>query len=293
MKFADQYEAYLELIEGYLDKFIKKQDSIGKMGYLQDAMAYSLLGEGKRIRPILVLASCEMLGGPVEEALPFACAVELVHTYSLIHDDLPAMDDDDLRRGQPSCHKKFDEASAILAGDALLTAAFAEISTAPLSPPQVVAGIQCLSTLAGSQGMVGGQALELFVESEDMNLQMLQKIQSMKTGALLVASCHLGAIVAGANKEARMKLSNYASSLGVAFQLRDDILDVTGSEDVMGKPVGSDAKLGKVTAYSLLGEEKTAKFIQTLTQEAQMSLTGLPHPEFLQQLVKWLATRPH
>lgn len=290
MIFAEEYDKYIQMTEGYLQEFIDKL-SQKPYGSLQEAMAYSLLGHGKRLRPVLVLSTCEMLGGEIERALPFAAAVELVHCYSLIHDDLPAMDDDDYRRGQPSCHKKFDEATAILAGDALLTGAFAEISSAKLPPDRVVAAVRCLSELGGTHGMVGGQALEL--SGGEMNLTKLQQVQVMKTGALITASCHLGAIAAGANKEARNKLTAYAGALGVAFQIRDDLLDVSGNEKVLGKPVGSDQKSGKVTGFDLIGKDKGEKFIEAFTKEAQVSLMGLPNAEFLQQLAQWLADRDH
>lgn len=287
--FKAQYDGYQKQVEAYLEAYCKSQK---QQGALQEAMAYSLLGGGKRLRPVLTLAICEMLGGKSEEALPFAAAVEMVHTYSLIHDDLPSMDNDDLRRGNPTCHKKFNEATAILAGDGLLTAAFRQIAAAPLSPDKVMAAVHCLSTLAGEQGMVGGQALEFDLkEKGGITLPQLQQIQSMKTGALLVAACNLGVIVVGGKKETFVNFTAYGSAIGRAFQIRDDILDATGTEAQLGKPIGSDEKEGTATFYSVLGEEKSQELVVSLTEEAKKSVSVFPRPEFLMELAQWLSDR--
>lgn len=286
--FQETYDNYKQMVNRHLEDYCKKQPH---QGNLQEAMAYSLLGSGKRLRPVLTLATCELFGGNVEDALPFAAAVEMIHTYSLIHDDLPAMDNDDLRRGKPTSHKQFDEATAILAGDGLLTSAFMMASSAPLSPDKVVVGMHCLASLSGEQGMVGGQALE---RSEGtLTLPKLQQIQSLKTGALLVASCHLGCIAAGAEKKYLQAVTVYAGALGRAFQIRDDILDATGDQSKLGKPVGSDVESGIPTFYSLLGEAKAQELVKNLTVEAQTSLRGLPRNKFLCDLVQMLADRDH
>lgn len=288
MNFQEQYQIYRDEIEGYLQEFCK---SLGSTGKLQEAMAYSLLGGGKRLRPVLTLAVCDMLGGDRKSALPFAAAVEMIHTYSLIHDDLPSMDDDDLRRGKATCHKEFEEATAILAGDALQSAAFVQIASAPYPSGKIKAAVHCLGTLGGEKGMVGGQALEL--SDGVVTMEKLQQIQAMKTGALLVAACHLGVIAADGEKETFKKITNYGDALGCAFQIRDDILDATGSVETLGKPIGSDAKEGTVTFYSLLGQEKAQAMVKMLTEKGETALSDLENTAFLVELIRWLAQREH
>lgn len=214
---------------------------------LQDAMEYSLLAPGKRIRPILTLEACALCGGERKRALPFACAVEMIHCYSLIHDDLPAMDNSDLRRGRATNHKKYDEATAILAGDGLLTAAFEVLSKAELSSQQIVAAVGCLATAAGPQGMVGGQALDIEGEGNHLSLAELERLQSHKTGALITAAAELGCIAAGGSSVQRRAVARYAMALGRAFQVRDDMLDVTSDHHQMGKPTGADQENQKTT----------------------------------------------
>ena len=227
---------------------------------LRDAMAYSLLAPGKRLRPLLTVLAAEAVGGDFHAALPAACAVEMVHTYSLIHDDLPAMDDDDLRRGLPTCHKKFDEATAILAGDALLTLAFGVIAD---SYPPVTASVSLkeLATGAGAAGMVGGQMLDLEAESDKSALKVvdLETIHRLKTGALFRTALRLGLDSAqaerpqGVDAAARRHLDDFAAAFGLAFQVTDDLLDVESSAELAGKRVGKDAALGKLTYPGLLG----------------------------------------
>lgn len=263
-------------------------------GDLYDAMQYSLLAGGKRLRPVLVLEACRLCGGDVEQALPFAGAVEMIHTYSLIHDDLPCMDDDDLRRGRPTNHRVYGEATAVLAGDGLLTAAF-ETMLAPgqsLSPERILEAAGILARAAGGQGMVGGQILDMAGEGRTLGLLEVEELQRLKTGALIAAAAEMGCVVAGGSAEQRSALRTYAEYLGLAFQIQDDILDVVGDEATLGKPVGSDARSEKTTFVSLKGLEACRSLVEKLTARA----VGALHPfgaeaESLCQLAQSLAGR--
>ena len=241
---------------------------------LYDAMEYSLLAGGKRLRPVLALETCRMCGGRPEEALPFACAVELVHTYSLIHDDLPCLDDDDLRRGRPTNPKVYGEARAILAGDALLTAAFELVAEYGL---ELDAGrglriSACLGRAAGARGMVGGQVLDMAGEDRSLSLAEVEELQRLKTGALISAAAEIGCIVAGGSEDDLDAVRRYARDLGLAFQIRDDILDVEGDEAVLGKSVRSDARSGKSTFVTLKGVEACEQMVWARTEEAKQAL---------------------
>ena len=273
-------------IEAFLGKYLENSPQYAR---LQEAMRYSLLAGGKRIRPVLVLEACRICGGEVEKALPFACAVEMIHTYSLIHDDLPAMDNDDLRRGRPTNHKEFGEAAAILAGDALLTEAFFALSQAELPPDRIVQAVACLSAQAGHLGMVGGQALDM--EEKKRTVPELEQLQSLKTGALLQAAAELGCIAAGGTPQQRQGLRVYAEKLGRAFQIRDDMLDVMGGQAQLGKPIGSDAELGKSTFAALLGLEACAGLVEELTAQAAQALAPFEARGFLVWLAQQLAQR--
>ncbi len=273
-------------IEAFLGKYLENSPQYAR---LQEAMRYSLLAGGKRIRPVLVLEACRICGGEVEKALPFACAVEMIHTYSLIHDDLPAMDNDDLRRGRPTNHKEFGEAAAILAGDALLTEAFFALSQAELPPDRIVQAVACLSAQAGHLGMVGGQALDM--EEKKRTVPELEQLQSLKTGALLQAAAELGCIAAGGTPQQRQGLRVYAEKLGRAFQIRDDMLDVMGEQAQLGKPIGSDAELGKSTFAALLGLEACAGLVEELTAQAAQALASFEARGFLVWLAQQLAQR--
>lgn len=273
-------------IEAFLGKYLENSPQYAR---LQEAMRYSLLAGGKRIRPVLVLEACRICGGEVEKALPFACAVEMIHTYSLIHDDLPAMDNDDLRRGRPTNHKEFGEAAAILAGDALLTEAFFALSQAELPPDRIVQAVACLSAQAGHLGMVGGQALDM--EEKKRTVPELEQLQSLKTGALLQAAAELGCIAAGGTPQQRQGLRVYAEKLGRAFQIRDDMLDVMGEQAQLGKPIGSDAELGKSTFAALLGLEACAGLVEELTTQAAQALAPFEARGFLVWLAQQLAQR--
>jgi geranylgeranyl diphosphate synthase type II len=227
---------------------------------LAEAMRYSLLAGGKRLRPVLCL-SCALSVAPdraeslYQAVMPFAAALEMIHTYSLIHDDLPALDDDDLRRGKPTCHNAFDEATAILAGDGLLTDAFGFMAQTPLPSERVLAAMTLAANAAGASGMVGGQSLDLLAEGKTISLDELMLLNAKKTGALLRASCECGALLAGAERHVVKAFRLYGQELGIAFQITDDILDVVGDAAVMGKQAGSDAGHAKATWTGLIGLE--------------------------------------
>ncbi|NIP85189.1 MAG: polyprenyl synthetase family protein [Planctomycetales bacterium] len=242
---------------------------------LKEAIRYGLLAPGKRLRPLLVLFAAEACGSRSGQALPAACAVEMVHAYSLIHDDLPAMDDDDLRRGRPTCHKRFDEATAILAGDALLARAF-EVLADEIQPPSVA--LECCRTLAhaaGATNLVGGQADDLAGETEDLGglgverqLSLLQSIHGRKTGAMIAAAVRLGGLVAQADAEQTRALQEYADRVGLAFQIADDLLDAAGREDVAGKRVGKDIIRGKLTYPGVLGVAESRRRAAEMIERA-------------------------
>ena len=235
---------------------------------LSQAIRYSLLAPGKRLRPILVLMAAEACGTSGDEAMPAACAVEMVHAYSLVHDDLPAMDDDDLRRGQPTCHKKYGESMAILAGDALLTLAF-ETLALHIRPHQIaVACCEVLARSAGSSGMVGGQADDCMGRLEDGNIETLESIHNRKTGQMIRVSLQLGALVAGADDTQITALDEFGRRLGLAFQITDDLLDVRGEEAATGKRVGKDSRRGKLTFPGLLGMDESYRRAERLIEQA-------------------------
>ena len=260
---------------------------------LLDAMRYSLLAGGKRIRPILALKFCEAAGGSLEQALPYACAVEMLHTYSLIHDDLPSMDNDDLRRGKPSCHKAFGESTAMLAGDVLLTEAFNVVANAPASPIVSVRAARALGAGAGSHGMVYGQELDLKYEALAATEDQLRLIHRNKTGALINAAVQMGAAAAQANETQCKELEDYAFGIGLVFQIVDDVLDVTSTAEQLGKPIGSDSENGKTTFVTLYGAEGAMELAKKLNNETCASLRAEfgEKAAFLEQLAKELLVR--
>lgn len=266
-----------QVVERALERDLTEM--VGVPEALWEAMKYSLLAGGKRLRPILVLSSAEAVGGNEEEALPFACAVEMIHTYSLIHDDLPAMDDDDVRRGRPTNHKVFGEAIAILAGDALLTRAFGLMAQGAaqsnLNPERVLALIAEGSARSGAEGMVGGQVKDLQAENRSVSLEELRDIHRCKTGDLITYSVRLGAGVGGATKTQLEALTGFAERLGLAFQIQDDVLDVVGDQEALGKPVGSDQSKNKSTYPALLGLEESREWVRRLVAEAKELLTSV------------------
>lgn len=248
-------QEHLQLVESALDRYLPKADTLPTS--LHASMRYSVFAGGKRIRPILMMAACEAVGGNPQQVLPAACAIEMIHSYSLIHDDLPAMDDDDYRRGQPTNHKTYGEATAILAGDGLLTEAFLLLSS-PDVFPDVTAEVRrevihLLARSAGSRGMVGGQVVDMESEGKSIDLPTLEYIHTHKTGALILAAVESGAILGGADAEQRRALRRYGEAIGLAFQVADDILDIVADQNELGKDVGSDLKRGKATYPQLLG----------------------------------------
>jgi len=283
-----ELESYLasrrQLVQEALEKSLPPAESYPPA--VHQAMRYSLFAGGKRLRPILVLAAGEAVGSPPEPLLPAACAVELIHTYSLIHDDLPAMDNDDFRRGRPTCHKVFGEAIALLAGDALLTQAFAVLSQVPDGIPavKVLQAIGELAAAAGSEGMIGGQVVDMEAEGRPVTLETVNYIHTHKTGSLIRACLRLGGILSGAGEEQLAILTRYGENLGLAFQITDDILDIEGDFTRMGKKGGMDAARGKATYPACLGLEKAREIAGELCTEAQSlarSLGPAAEPLFL------------
>ncbi len=283
-----QLQGYATRVENFLRATLPQHKN-----RLEQAMEYSLLAGGKRIRPALCLAWGTLAGEREENLLPFAAAIECIHTYSLIHDDLPAMDDDDLRRGRPSCHKQFDEATAVLAGDALLTDAFTLMLGAQVPAQRLVVATKEISLAAGSLGMVGGQMLDmLYTGQDDISLDQLKLMHAGKTGALLAGSCVSGAMLAG-DEACVSRAGEYGRAIGIAFQIVDDILDVVGDEKTLGKPVGSDEEQGKTTYPSLVGIEKSRELAAKEAELAQAALADFsgPQKEFLFALADYLVKR--
>lgn len=282
---SQEYRAY---IERYLDEKLRKFDSEPQK-LLFSAMRYSLLAGGKRLRPIFVFEFCRMCGGDWKKAVPFAAAIEMIHTYSLIHDDLPCMDNDDYRRGRLTNHKVYGEAMAVLAGDALLTDAFAEAASMELPSQDLALAIGVLAENAGSLGMVGGQVLDIQSEERICTEQEVLDIQTRKTGALINAACVLGVIAAGGSRERIAAAGGFAGLLGLAFQIRDDMLDVIGNAQELGKAVGVDE--GKNTFVRLYGLEKCQELVKKYTQKAVDMLSVFDNPEYMAALAQSLTAR--
>ena len=291
MEYKAQYEAYLAQASKALDaacgQFLPETSEVCR------AARYSLLGGGKRIRAVLVLSVCDLLGGDKAAAGQFAAAVEMLHCYSLIHDDLPCMDNDDLRRGRPSCHKAFDEATAMLAGDVLLTEAFEVVANAPASAQACVRAARALGAGAGSRGMVYGQELDLKYEALAATEDQLRLIHRNKTGALINAAVQMGAAAAEADTETCRVLEAYAYGLGLVFQIVDDVLDVTSTTEQLGKPIGSDSENGKTTFATLYGVQGAMDLAQKLNAEtcAQLHSHFGTKAAFLEQLAQQLLVR--
>ena len=259
---------------------------------LLESMHYSLTAGGKRIRPALVLEFCRISGGDVEKALPVACAIEMLHTYSLIHDDLPCMDNDDLRRGKPTNHVVYGECTATLAGDALQAEAFGTIARSELPAENKIACVEILADAVGSDGMCAGQYLDMVGESKRLTEEELDDINSRKTGALLIAACRMGVAAAGGSGEMLEAAAHYGACVGAAFQIRDDILDVISTSEELGKPIGSDAQEHKNTYMALLGESKCMEMIEKLTNQAKSALCGaFDDTKFLCDLADSMVTR--
>lgn len=288
------FNDYSELINNKLLEYLPDKNNLQKT--VVEAMEYSLKAGGKRIRPVLVLEFCRVCGGDINKALPFACAIEMSHTYSLIHDDLPCMDDDDFRRGRPSNHVVFGEAMATLAGDALLTRAF-EIMLAPetvknVGADKAVKAAACLADNLGVYGMVGGQVIDLESENKIVGQDVLDNMHKLKTGALITACAEIGCIIAGASEDKIKAAVNYAKAIGLAFQIVDDILDVTSTTEKLGKKVGSDKDENKSTYVSIMGLEKSRQTVKELTDKALSALDEFGDDnEFLKNLAISLANR--
>ena len=290
MGFPGVFTEYARLVEQRLERFVSEQDA---PEILKQAMLYSLTAGGKRLRPAILLEFYRVLGGDPADALPAACGIEMVHTYSLIHDDLPCMDNDDLRRGKPACHIAFGEDTALLAGDALLTLAF-EVTTrvsSAISPQAAAQAVRLLAGAAGMSGMVGGQVLDLQSEGKQITLEQLQQLQEGKTVALLRAAGQIACALAGANTQLTTAAEEYCVCIGRAFQIRDDILDVIGDTKTLGKPVRSDVQNRKNTYVSLLGVEQSAQLAASLTAQAKAALQTIGNCENLGILADALAGR--
>ncbi|MCI5604738.1 MAG: polyprenyl synthetase family protein [Clostridia bacterium] len=280
----------IKIIDNALEKFLPEKDNSQSVIYR--AMRYSVFAGGKRLRPILMTEVCRMCGGILDDVMPFACAMEMIHTYSLIHDDLPAMDNDDMRRGMPTNHIKFGEATAILAGDALLNKAFETVSEYGKDVPNAMRAISILALSSGTEGMIGGQVVDIESEGKDIDIDKLRYIHLLKTGAIIRSSCVVGAVVAGADDDEIKAVDEFASNLGVAFQIRDDILDVTGNAQELGKPIGSDEKSGKNTYVKLLGLEKSEELVEKYSKKAIDALCIFgERAEFLKRLTDYLINR--
>ncbi|MBR5912946.1 MAG: polyprenyl synthetase family protein [Selenomonadaceae bacterium] len=289
-KFKEIWAARTKLIEENLHRELHNTPTIDEKIF--QAMEYSLIGGGKKLRPILLMAAADAISNEGEKFLPVACAVEMIHTYSLIHDDLPAMDNDDYRRGKWTNHKVFGDAIAILAGDALLTLAFEVITRQKADPKTLITVIREISTAAGIGGMVGGQAIDIQSEGKRLNLVKLRRMHLAKTGALFRAAIRSGAILAGASDEKLDALTKYAENFGLAFQITDDILDVTGKTETLGKSVGSDTRNNKST-YVTLMEPQEAQILAELTVEAAVDNLKIfgDEADFLRELVEFLLNR--
>ena len=282
---------YISFTESTLKKFSYK-NKLGLQSSVADAMDYSLEAGGKRIRPVLVLAFCHMCGGDYRKAAAPAATIEMIHTFSLIHDDLPCMDNDDFRRGKPSCHKKFGEACAVLAGDALAIRPFQVIAESELNDSMKIKLIAELACSSGAEGMIGGQIIDMENEQRStVNGENLRMMYALKTGRLIKTSCVMGCIAAEASDEQVKNAEEYAHCLGLAFQIIDDILDVTGDEAALGKPIGSDAEENKTTFVTLYGIENAREEAVKLTDKAMKILGRFDNNEFLIELTKYLLDR--
>ncbi len=291
--FKEKLSEYIAFTEENLKKYSLCPGAVSAQENLIKAMNYSLEAGGKRIRPVLVYAFCEACGKNYKIASAPACGIEMIHTFSLIHDDLPAMDNDDFRRGKPSCHKAFDEATAILAGDALSVLPFEIIADDPvLTSEQKVNIISCLAKAVGRDGMIGGQVIDMENETrDDVDEANLRNMYKHKTGELIAVSCLMGCICAGADNDTIAAAAEYGYRLGLAFQIIDDILDVTSTTEELGKPVGSDSEENKTTFVTLYGVEKAKKIAEQITGEAMALLEKFSNNDFLRELTEMLLCR--
>ncbi len=288
---SEEYDKYRAMAQAELEKAFAGGEELPQHRLIE-SMRYSLLAGGKRIRPVLVLAFCEAAGVKPEKALPIACAAEMLHTYSLIHDDLPCMDNDELRRGKPTNHVVFGEFTATLAGDALQAEAFGAILRSDLPADIRADCAEALVNAAGIDGICAGQQLDMEGNGRTLSDDELTELQSRKTGSLLAAACLMGAIVGGATQAQREAALIYGSALGAAFQMRDDVLDEVSTEEKLGKPIGSDRRENKTTYMSLYGKEECEKRISKLTQYAKSTVAeAFPNPQFLMEFAEELGAR--
>ncbi len=296
INFDEIFSAYADEINKAAGEYLSQESFSGRessgLDVMLDAMGYSLENGGKRIRPVLTLEFCRVCGGDYKTAIPFALALEMIHTYSLIHDDLPCMDNDDMRRGKPSNHKVYGEANALLAGDGLLTLAFETALSADVDADKKAKAALELAKAAGVSGMIGGQVMDLANEQKTASLDEIILTEKLKTGALIKVAAVMGCIVAGATEEQINAAQTYCENIGLAFQIVDDILDVTGDEVTLGKPIGSDSENGKSTFVSLLGLEKSAEYARELTANAKSALNIFgDEGDFLSELADKLSER--
>ena len=285
------YKERANAVETALDKYVTLKNNYQSEIY--EAMRYSLLGGGKRLRGILCLTGGLLAGGTEKDVMPFACAMEMIHTYSLIHDDLPAMDNDDMRRGKPTCHKKYGEATAILAGDALLNGAFELMLKSKVKEGDILKAIEIIASASGTEGMIGGQMVDLMCEGKEISKDLLLYLHRHKTGALISAALLSGYVACGGGTEKDMAaLKEYAEKIGLAFQVIDDILDITGDEKTLGKPIGSDNKNHKNTFIGFMGLDGSKKFAKDLSIEAAEAVKDFGEEgKFLAWLAEYLCDR--
>lgn len=294
--YTQQLQTHCDRFEAALPGYMPKTG--GLQTVVAEAMAYACAGGGKRIRPVLVLEFCRLCGGDPGMAMPFAAALEMIHSYSLVHDDLPCMDDSPMRRGRPSTHTVYGETMALLAGDGLLNLAFETaldpVNRGSLSADRVLGAASALADAAGIEGMVGGQVIDLQSEGKAIDLPVLEELQRGKTAALLIAACVMGARLAGATPEQERAARMYGENIGLSFQIVDDILDVTATAEKLGKPVGSDTENGKNTYVSLLGLEQARSLAEQRTADALTALDGFgAEADSLRRLAQALLTRDH
>jgi len=292
--FLNQLKVRKEYVERCLMEFLPPASTYPPL--IHEAMHYAVFNGGKRLRPIMVFEGAVLGGADKEQVIPAACALELIHSYSLVHDDLPAMDNDEMRRGKPTCHIVYGEANAILTGDALLTAAFELLAenarVARVKAENLLRAIQTVAMAAGSRGMIGGQVLDLQSEGVELDFSTLEKLHSLKTGQLFRAALTTGASLSGMEEAGIAALDEYAKSFGMAFQITDDILDVTGNQDLIGKPLGSDEKNHKSTYVSLLGMDQSCRLAQDAVESCLKALNYFgPEADFLRELASYTLNR--
>lgn len=291
MEFLKELEEKILEVNKNLEKYIEEREV--PQATIYKAMNYSVNAGGKRIRPVIMLAAAELVSGSSDGVMPFACALEMIHTYSLIHDDLPCMDNDDLRRGKPTNHKVFGEAMAVLAGDALLNKAFEIIlKNSQMSPNMTIAAMSEIATSSGTEGMIGGQVIDIESEGKQIDAVTLMTLHLNKTGALIMTAAKVGALLGGGSREDLLAMEEFSRYLGIAFQIKDDILDVEGTEEALGKKTGADKENNKSTFVSIYGLEQSKKILADYTQKAIDTLFSYgERSKFLVELSKFLLSR--